>query len=70
MIPERLPADVSEALERLSGNHDYRTVLRWLGDALDRSRAENDVLEGNALTRNQGACLTLGKILEASKGKP
>ena len=66
MIKANVPQDVRDALADLQMNRSFKKFQEWLTKSLEESRKENDDLEGILLTRNQGCCLTLAKILKAA----
>ena len=66
MIKTKVPEDVMEALCVLRGQRPFDVVLTWLRDSLEETRVQNDDLDGNDLTRNQGCAKTLAKILKSA----
>jgi hypothetical protein len=65
MIKALVPEEVTDALSAIGPDRNFNIFKDWLAKSLDDSRKENDEIEGISLTRNQGCCITLTKILKA-----
>ena len=55
---------VLEGLSALQADPHFAPVLDWLRESLDATRENNDILEGNPLTRSQGAAITLSELVD------
>jgi len=62
----KVSQEVNDAFAELAPNRKFQTILKWLKEELDNTREQNDTLEGINLTRSQGSCMVLSKIIKTA----
>jgi hypothetical protein len=66
-VRAKIPQEVNDAFSTLAPNRDFQKLLGWLKEELQLAREANDYLEGISLTRTQGECTVLAKVIKTAE---